>query len=35
MADLTITELRLIAKNKTIMGYRGLSKDELLNNLNI
>ena len=35
MSDLTITELRLIAKNRNINGYRGLSKDELLKNLNI
>ena len=35
MSDLTITELRVIAKNRNIKGYRGLSKDELLTNLNI
>ena len=35
MSDLTITELRLIATNENIERYRGLSKDELLKNLNI
>ena len=35
MSDLTITELRLIAKNRNIKGYKGLSKDELLKNLNL
>ena len=35
MSDLTITELRLTAKNRNIKGYRGLSKDELLKNFNI
>ena len=30
MSDLTITELRLIAKNRNIKEYKGLSKDELL-----
>ena len=35
MSNLTLTELRLIAKNKIIKGYRGLSEDELLINLNI
>ena len=35
MSDLTITELRLIAKNRNIKEYKGLSKDELLKDLNI
>ena len=35
MSDLTITELRLIAKNRNIKRYKGLSKDELLRDLNI
>ena len=35
MSDLSLTELRLIPKNRNIKGYRGLPKDELLINLNI
>ena len=35
MSDLTIRELRLVAKNRNTMGYKGLCKDELLKNLNI
>ena len=35
MSDLTITELRLIAENRNIKEYKGLSKDELLRDLNI
>ena len=35
MSDLTITGLKLITKNRNIKGHRGLSKDELLKNLNI
>ena len=32
-SDLTITELRLIAKNRNIKGYKDLFKDELLRDL--
>ena len=35
MSDPAITELKLIAKNRNIKGSKGLSKDELLKNLNI
>ena len=35
MLDLIITELRLIAENRNIKEYKGLSKDELLRDLNI
>ena len=35
MSDLSLTELRLIAKNRNIKRYKGLPKDELLENLNI
>ena len=34
-SDLSLTELRLIAKNRNTKGYKSLSKDELLKNLNI
>ena len=32
MSDLSLTELRIIAKNRNIKRYKGLSKDELLKN---
>ena len=35
MSDLTIAELRLIAKDRNIKRYKGLPKDELLEALNI
>ena len=35
MADLTLTELRLIAKSRNIKGYKSLHKDELLETINI
>ena len=35
MSDLSLTELRLIAKKRNIKRYKGFSKDELLKNLNI
>ena len=35
MPDLTITELRLIAKNRNFKRYKAFSRDELLRDLNI
>ena len=35
MFDLSSTELRLIAKNRNIKGYKSLDKDELLKTLNM
>ena len=35
MFDSSLTELRLIAKNRNIKGYKSLDKDELLKTLNI
>ena len=35
MSDLTITDLRLIAKTRNTKRYKALCKDELLKNLNI
>ena len=34
MSDLTVTELRLIATNRNIKGYRSLYNDEVLINVN-
>ena len=35
MSDPSLTELRLIAKNRNIKRYKDLSKDDLLKNLNM
>ena len=35
MFDLSLTKLRLIAKNRNIKGYKGRDQDELLKTLNI
>ena len=35
MLDLLLTELRSIAKNRNIKGYKKLDKDELLKTLNV
>ena len=35
MSDLSLRELRLIAKNRNTKRHKGLSKDKLLKNLNI
>ena len=35
MLDLSLTELRLIAKNRNIKGYKSQHKDKLLETLNI
>ena len=35
MSDLILTKLILIVKNRKIRGYKGLSKDDLLRDLNI
>ena len=35
MSDLTLTELKLIVKNRNIKRYESMSKDKLLSVLNI
>ena len=35
MSDLTLTELKLVVKNRNIKRYESMSKDKLLSVLNI